>query len=251
MARYFIELAYNGTNYIGWQIQHNGIAVQEKINTAFSTILKTPIEVVGAGRTDTGVHASQQFAHFDIEQELPFELDVIIYKCNAFLPKDIFIRNIFRVKDTAHTRFDATERTYHYFIAFEKQIFHQDTVVYVKHSLDFNLMNKACSILMKYNDFASFCKSNSDNKTTLCNVTKAEWVETENGGYFTITANRFLRNMVRSIVGTMFDIGRNKISLADFQSIIEQKDRKVAGASVPGHGLFLSAIKYPDDIYFQ
>jgi len=249
MARYFIELAYNGTHYVGWQIQPNGISVQEKLNQAFSILLKTHIEVTGAGRTDTGVHASQQFAHFDFEHELPFSLEVLTYKCNALLPKDIVIKQVLPVKADAHTRFDAITRTYHYFIAFEKQVFHQDTVVHVKFDLDFKKMNEACALLLQYEDFASFCKTHGNNKTTLCKIHHAEWVKTENGGYFTITANRFLRNMVRSIVGTMLDVGRQKISMDDFQKIIEKKDRKSAGASAPAHGLYLSGIRYPDTVF--
>jgi len=249
MARYFIELAYNGSQYVGWQIQPNGVSVQEKLNNALSILLKSHIEVTGAGRTDTGVHASQQFAHFDFENEMPFSLDILTYKCNALLPKDIAIKQVLPVTNEAHTRFDALARTYHYLIAFEKQVFQQDTVVHVKFDLDFDKMNAACALLLQYDDFASFCKTHGNNKTTLCNIHQAEWIKTENGAYFTITANRFLRNMVRSIVGTMFDIGRQKISIKDFQQIIEDKDRKSAGASAPAHGLYLSGILYPDTIF--
>lgn len=251
MARYFIKLAYNGTNYIGWQVQHNGVSVQEKVNYTLSTILKQKIEVTGAGRTDTGVHAAEQYAHFDWEGEFPFSFEDFCYKCNSLLPKDIILKNIYPVKPDAHTRFDALSRTYHYFIAFEKQVFHQDTVVYVRHPLNFDLMNEAGRILTQYSDFASFCKSNGNNKTTICNVKEAFWTETEQGAFFTITANRFLRNMVRSVVGTMFDIGREKISLEDFENILQQKDRRAAGASAHAHGLFLVKIEYPKDVFID
>lgn len=241
--RYFVEFAYNGTNYHGWQYQPNAISVQETLNKVFSTLLKEEIEIVGAGRTDTGVHASQMYGHFDTESV--FEKDTFIKKCNSFLPKDIVVFDIISLHNEAHARFDATSRTYNYFISTEKNIFNQETSWYLQHSLNIDLMNDVAKELLNYTDFQCFSKSNTDVHTYNCKITEAYWKQENNQLIFVITADRFLRNMVRAIVGTLVDIGLQKITKEDFIKIIESKDRKKAGFSVPAQGLFLTNITYP------
>ncbi len=240
--RYFIELAYNGTNYHGWQIQPNAASVQETLNKALSTILKTTIDVVGAGRTDTGVHAKQMFAHFDFD----FEIDTpqLVHKLNSFLPKDIAIFTIHKVHEEAHTRFDAIKRTYEYRIHKQKDVFENSGSWYYQNELDVAKMNQACKILFDYTDFECFSKVNTDVNTFNCKIYEAHWQQNEKELIFTISADRFLRNMVRAIVGTMIYIGLEKISLQDFKTIIESKDRNQAGFSVPAHGLYLTKIEY-------
>lgn len=241
--RYFIELSYNGTNYHGWQYQPNAQSVQESLNKALSVILRTGIDVVGAGRTDTGVHASQMFAHFDFPDVL--EVPKVVHKLNSFLPKDIAIHNIYPLHDDAHARFDAVKRTYQYHIHRQKDAFENETSWYCSSDLDVEKMNAACGILFEHTDFECFSKVNTDVNTFNCRIYEASWVQKNNKLVFTISADRFLRNMVRSIVGTMIDIGSGKISTADFTKIIESKDRGQAGFSVPAHGLFLTKIEYP------
>jgi tRNA pseudouridine38-40 synthase len=240
--RYFIEFAYKGTKYHGWQMQPNAISVQEILTAALALILNTPINLVGAGRTDTGVHAKQMFAHFDYEHII--DNQYIIYKLNAYLPKDIAIINIHKVNSNAHARFDATARTYQYNINSTKNAFDSDDSYYFKQPLNIELMNKACLILKKYTDFECFSKTNTDVATFNCKIEEANWTVADTNIYFTITADRFLRNMVRSIVGTMIVIGLERISLDDFCSIIESKNRSNAGFSAPAHGLYLTAVKY-------
>ncbi|WP_034044214.1 tRNA pseudouridine(38-40) synthase TruA [Wocania ichthyoenteri] len=244
--RYFIELSYNGDAYHGWQNQPTAISVQEVLESSLSTVLKTPISVMGAGRTDTGVHASQMFAHFDSNEELN---DVnLIFKLNSFLPKDIAIHNIFKVKDDAHARFNALSRTYLYRITLEKNVFTFNNTFYVKQALNVKKMNEASKILFDYKDFQCFSKSNTDVKTYYCNIMKAEWVIKNNELQFTIKADRFLRNMVRAIVGTMINIGLGKTTIEDLHTIIKSKNRSEAGFSVPAQALYLTKIEYPDDI---
>ena len=240
--RYFIELAYNGTNYHGWQYQPNATSVQETLNKALTLLLKTTIDVVGAGRTDTGVHAKQMFAHFDI----PSKIDVpfYIHKLNSFLPKDIAIINIHEVHDTAHARFDATKRTYEYHINTQKEVFENDGSWYYPATLNIVAMNDATKILLNHTDFECFSKVNTDVNTFNCKIHEAHWQQNGTKIIFTIAADRFLRNMVRAIVGTMINIGLGKISLEELQAIIESKDRKQAGFSVPAHGLYLTKIDY-------
>jgi tRNA pseudouridine38-40 synthase len=250
--RYFIKLAYNGTNYHGWQYQPNASSVQETMNKAFSVILNSEINLMGAGRTDTGVHAREMYAHFDFET--PFEVPTILHKLNSFLPKDIVVYSIFPVDDEAHTRFDATKRTYEYHINTFKDAFLQEQSWYFHQKLDLELMNKAARILLNYTDFQCFSKVNTDVNTFDCSIFEAHWTrgEAEQSGakqengklIFTISANRFLRNMVRSIVGTLINIGLHKITLEDFEKIIESKNRDKAGFSVPAHGLYLTKIVY-------
>lgn len=240
--RYFIELAYKGTNYHGWQYQPGADSVQETFNKALSLLLKTDIDIVGAGRTDTGVHAKQMFAHFDFDTEI--DLPQLIHKLNSFLPKDIVIFTIIKVADEAHARFDATKRTYEYHIHTMKNAFENEGSYQVQLPLDINKMNEACEILFKHNDFECFSKVNTDVKTFNCVIFEAHWKQNGNKLVFTIAADRFLRNMVRAIVGTMINIGTEKISLKDFEKIIDSKDRSQAGFSVPAQGLYLTKIEY-------
>jgi tRNA pseudouridine38-40 synthase len=244
--RYFIELSYNGKAYHGWQNQPNAISVQQVLEEALSVLMQTKIEVVGAGRTDTGVHASQMFAHFDVEFEI--DISTLVYKLNAILPNDIAIHDIFRVKEDAHARFDAISRTYHYKISTSKNVFTNDFAYRFQLPLNVEKMNEACKILLRYKDFQCFSKSNTDVKTYHCNIEKAEWIEDHNGLTFTITADRFLRNMVRAIVGTMINIGLGKIQVKDLITIIGSKNRSEAGYSVPAHGLYLTQITYPESL---
>lgn len=244
--RYFITLSYNGTAYNGWQIQPNAPSVQQTLQQALSTILRTPLEVVGAGRTDTGVNASCMVAHFDYDPSLSTDdLTQLRYKLNKFLPSDIAILTIRNVASDMHARFSATSRTYHYYITTEKSPF-EPFAYYYPQQLDFQLMNEACKLLLTTSDFTSFAKLHTDTKTNLCTVTEAYWHSLNPTKWeFTITANRFLRNMVRAIVGTLLDVGRGVITLQQFQQIIDNKNRCSAGNSVPGHALFLADIQYP------
>ncbi|NMH26283.1 tRNA pseudouridine(38-40) synthase TruA [Flavobacterium solisilvae] len=241
--RYFIKLAYKGTNYFGWQYQPDAISVQETLNKALSTLLKTTIDILGAGRTDSGVHAKEMFAHFDYETEI--DTKKIVYKLNSFLPKDIAIFDLIKVHDDAHARFDATKRTYEYHIHTKKNAFESDDSWYYSLPLDVEKMNEACKILFEYIDFECFSKTNTDVNTFNCKIFEANWKQNEDKLVFTIAADRFLRNMVRAIVGTMINIGSGKVSLNDFRKIIESKNRSKAGFSVPAHGLYLTKIEYP------
>lgn len=241
--RYFIKLAYNGTAYHGWQIQPNAASVQETLNKAFSVLLNSEINLMGAGRTDTGVHAREMYAHFDCEN--PFDIPKLVHKLNSFLPKDIVIYQIFPVDSEAHTRFDATKRTYEYHIHLFKDAFLQEQSWHFTQDLDVNLMNEAAGLLFNHTDFQSFSKVSTDVNTFDCTIFEAYWTKEGNKLIFTISANRFLRNMVRSIVGTLVNVGLHKITLADFNTIIESKNRNKAGFSVPAHGLYLTKIEYP------
>ncbi|WP_298536294.1 tRNA pseudouridine(38-40) synthase TruA [uncultured Algibacter sp.] len=244
--RYFIELAYNGKLYHGWQNQPNAISVQEVIENALSTILNETVSVMGAGRTDAGVHASQMFAHFDTDINL--SQSNLVFKLNSFLPSDIAIQEIFNVKPEAHTRFDALSRTYVYRIGLVKNVFNFENTYFVKQNLDVNKMNEAAKILFEYKDFQCFSKSNTDVKTYYCDIMKAEWFFKADELHFEIKANRFLRNMVRAIVGTMINIGLGKIKVEELHQIIQSKSRSEAGFSVPAHGLYLTKIEYPEEI---
>ena len=242
--RYFITLSYDGTRYHGWQIQPNGISVQETLQKALSTLLRQAIEVVGAGRTDAGVHAKMMVAHFDVDSQL-LDCAQLVYKLNKILPPDIAVQKVEPVEDDMHARFSATSRTYHYFIHLRKSPFLKAYSWYVYGNLDFERMNEAARTLLEYRDFTSFSKVNTDTKTNDCTVTKAVWEELSPGEWrFTVTANRFLRNMVRAIVGTLVEVGRGKMSVEQFRKVIEQKNRCSAGESVPGNALFLIDIRY-------
>jgi len=244
--RFFIELSYNGSAYHGWQNQPNAISVQEVLEKALSTILKTKIAIMGAGRTDAGVHASQMFAHFDFDGD--FESKDLVYKLNSFLPKDIAVSSIFEVKPEMHARFYATSRTYHYKVSTSKNVFDYDFSYQVHLPLDLDAMNEACKILFEYKDFQCFSKSKTDVKTYNCDIKEAFWTKNNDQLVFTITADRFLRNMVRAIVGTMVNIGLGKLKLDDLHTIIKSKNRSEAGFSVPAHGLYLVKIVYPETI---
>ncbi len=250
MARYFLEISYDGTEYHGWQYQPNGISVQEMIESKLSLIIKQPTTILGSGRTDAGVHAMRQYAHFDCDA-FPCPIDEFMYRLNRTLPKDIGIRAIHPVIEKAHARFDATLRSYHYHITYVKDPFRHKYRYTLWHELDIEKMHQAAKILFEYNDFASFCKSNHDAKTTLCKIHKAEWVESPGQLNFIISADRFLRNMVRAIVGTMVELGKGQITLDDFRRIIETKDRQAAGFSSPASGLFLAEVHYPDHIWIK
>lgn len=244
--RFFIELSYNGKAYHGWQNQPNAISVQEVLEKALSTLLKEKIDIVGAGRTDTGVHAKQMFAHFNTTKV--FSLEKLIYKLNSFLPKDIAVKDIFKVNDEVHARFDVISREYKYRISLYKNVFSFNNSHYFKQELDVNKMNEAAKILFEYEDFKCFSKSNTDVKTYNCKIMKAEWTLEDNELFFTIKADRFLRNMVRAIVGTMINIGIGKINVEQLHNIIKSKDRSKAGASVSGYALYLTKIEYPKNI---
>ncbi|WP_445454464.1 tRNA pseudouridine(38-40) synthase TruA [Flavobacterium sp. 25HG05S-40] len=244
--RYFIELAYKGTKYHGWQCQPDADSVQETLNKALTMLLKTPIDIVGAGRTDTGVHAKQMYAHFDFENDI--DAPQMVHKLNAFLPKDIVIFDILKVSNEAHARFDATKRTYEYHIHTMKDAFENEGSYQFGQPLNLNLMNQACEILFQHTDFECFSKTNTDVRTFNCVIYEAYWKQIGTKIVFTITADRFLRNMVRAIVGTMINIGTGKINLADFEKILESKDRSKAGFSVPAHGLYLTKIEYQETI---
>ncbi|MBF6608245.1 MAG: tRNA pseudouridine(38-40) synthase TruA [Flavobacterium sp.] len=241
--RYFLEIAYNGTRYHGWQRQPNAITVQETAEKALSTILGSQIVTTGAGRTDTGVHARQLYAHFDFEGF--FECAKLVYKLNSFLPPDISVISIIPVSDNAHARFDAVSRTYEYHITTVKNPFATELSWHYHNPIDVLQMNLAAQRLLGKHDFECFCKSNSDVNSFDCQVTNAHWQQSGNQYIFTITADRFLRNMVRAIVGTLIDVGSAKITISDFERILQSKSRSEAGFSVPAHGLFLTQIMYP------
>ncbi len=240
--RYFIKFSYKGKNYHGWQSQPNAISVQEVLNKALSTILNSKIDSMGAGRTDTGVHAQEMFAHFDFDKII--DVDNSIHKLNSFLPKDIVVFDIQKVHDDAHARFDAKKRTYEYHINIFKDAFSNEQSWFYNQKLDLELMNEACEILLKHTDFQAFSKVHTDVNTFDCKIYEAFWKQENNKLIFTISADRFLRNMVRAIVGTLVYIGLKKITLKDFNEIIISKNRNKAGFSVPAHGLFLTKIKY-------
>jgi len=246
--RYFIYFSYKGTAYHGWQFQPNGISVQEVLTKALCTILRTEIEITGAGRTDTGVHAKLMVAHFDIETELPQQFDLTA-KLNSLLPNDIAVFKIVAVQPEAHARFDALSRRYEYHVVTKKNVFKNELADRESIQLDFKAMNKAAISLLEYRDFTSFSKVHSDAKTNNCVITHAGWTQQDDEWVFTIQADRFLRNMVRAIVGTLFEVGRNKMSTDEFRAVIEAKNRCKAGTSVPAHGLYLVDVQYPNDIF--
>ena len=240
--RYFIELSYKGTNYHGWQIQPDAISVQEEINKAISTILQQEIKLVGAGRTDTGVHATQMIAHFDTSSILS---DQYVYKFNSVLPNDIIINSIEKVSENVHARFDAISRSYEYRILLKKNAFLLDTTWQLhRKKIDIDKMNTAAKLLYEYQDFESFSKVKTDVKSFNCKIMKAEWTLEDQHLTFHIIANRFLRKMVRAIVGTLVEVGTGKKTVEDFKKIIESKKRSEAGASVPARGLFLTEVTY-------
>ena len=248
MQRYFIYLAYDGTSYHGWQVQPNGVSVQECLMKALSTLLRQPTEVVGAGRTDAGVHARLMVAHFDSPQALDevFMTD----KLNRLLPPDISVYCLRAVKPDAHARFDAVSRTYRYYVTTAKVPFERQYRCRLYSEPDFDRMNEAAHTLFDYTDFTSFSKLHTDVKTNNCRIMQAHWERLDEVTWvFTIRADRFLRNMVRAVVGTLLEVGRGKLSVEGFRRVIEQKDRCRAGTSVPGCALFLEDITYPEDLF--
>ena len=241
--RYFITFSYDGTAYHGWQIQPHSVTVQEELQKALSTLMRKPMEVVGAGRTDTGVHARKMIAHFDHDEVL--DCPQLVYKLNKLLPRDIAVQHVEPVADDMHARFSAKSRTYHYYVHLDKNPFLRSYSWQVYGNPDFELMNRAASVLMEYKDFTSFSKVNTDTKTNDCTITEARWDRVGEGQWrFTVTANRFLRNMVRAIVGTLMEVGRGRMTIEQLRSVIEAKDRCRAGDSVPGNALFLVEVLY-------
>lgn len=244
--RYFLELSYDGTPYHGWQRQPNAITIQEVLEDSLSTLLREKVEIVGAGRTDTGVHAKQIMAHFDYKKDI--ETDQLKYKLNSILPPEIAIQKVYDVKDDAHARFDALSRSYEYYVTLSKDPFVINKAYYFKKTLDLDVMNDAAKLLLNYTNFKCFSKSKTDVKTYNCTITEAIWERQGNQLVFKISANRFLRNMVRAIVGTLIEIGEGKLIREDLVAIIRSEDRSQAGYSVPACGLYLTSVTYPKTI---
>ena len=248
MPRYFIYLSYDGSNYHGWQVQPNAPTVQEKLESALSLLMRTPISVTGAGRTDTGVNASTMVAHADFSEEI--DCKQIAYRLNKILPPDIAIHYIRRVNDSAHARFDATSRRYRYYVSTAKNPFNRRYTCRLTGEIDFDAMNEAAAVLPEYTDFTSFSKLHTDTKTNNCKIAYARWSRLSADEWvFEIEADRFLRNMVRAIVGTLLMIGRGKIAKEQIREIIEKKLRSEAGDSAPAQALFLEEVKYPEDLF--
>ena len=247
MPRYFLHLAYNGADYHGWQSQPNAVTVQETVEKALSKVLRRQVAIVGAGRTDTGVNARSMYAHFDVDNEIA-DPQRLISALNSLVGRDIAIYGIRRVADDAHARFDAVARTYQYFVTTRKSPFDYRFAWNPPYRLDVDAMNAAAARLADYIDFTSFSKLHTDVATNNCRIYEARWTAESDRLTFTIKADRFLRNMVRAIVGTLVDVGRGKTSVDEFCRIIERKDRCAAGASVPGNALFLWQVDYPYEV---
>ena len=250
MHRYFIYLAYDGTAYHGWQIQPNGDSVQAQLQRALSTLLRREVEVVGAGRTDAGVHARLMVAHFDHAEAL--DVALVADKLNRLLPPDISVYRLREVKPDAHARFDATARRYQYFVSTAKTPFGRHYTCRLFQTPDFERMNEAAATLFDYRDFTSFSKLHTDVKTNNCRIDHACWTQVDETTWvFTIQADRFLRNMVRAVVGTLLEVGRGKLTVEGFRQVIEQKNRCSAGTSVPGNALFLVDVRYPEEVFLM
>ena len=249
--RYFLRFAYDGTAFHGSQRQPNGVTVQETMEQALALIFREEVQLTFAGRTDAGVHAREMYAHFDIGDEaMKKERERLVFRLNGILPDSIAIFDIYPVKENAHARFDAIRRTYEYHIIDHKDPFLCKQATRVRPGLDFAAMNESAKLLIGKQDFASFCRTNTDVKTTICDLKQAEWKELDNGhAVFTISADRFLRNMVRAVVGTLFEIGRGKMTKEQFAEVIIQHNRCAAGDSAPAEGLFLTHIEYPEEIF--
>lgn len=247
--RYFIELSYNGKNFHGWQYQPNAVSVQETIENSLVILLKKKIKILGAGRTDTGVHAKQMFAHFDFKES--FDIQNLSFKLNSFLGKDIRIINILKVKSDSHARFDAKSREYQYVITQKKDVYNFDTKYFFSKKLDFDEIDKAIKIIKKTKNFKSFCRTKTDVTNYNCKIFDFEYTMYNSDIVFTIRANRFLRNMVRSIIGTILEVGLLKTSIKDFSDIIKKTNRIYAGPSAPSHALFLTKIEYPETIFIN
>lgn len=247
MQRYFIKFSYKGTGYHGSQIQPNAISIQEVLEDKLSRMLREQVKIVAAGRTDAGVHASEMYAHIDLNSFEPDEK--FLFRLNGFLPKDIAVQQFLKVKEDTHARFAATARSYEYHITQCKNVFGYETQHYIKQSLDVDAMNRACEILFEYTDFEAFSKLHSDVFTFNCDIKEAIWERTSYGLVFKISADRFLRNMVRAIVGTMLQVGKGQLDIQGLRDVIESKNRGNAGESVPAKGLFLTKVSYPDTIF--
>lgn len=249
--RYFIYLSYDGTAYHGWQVQPNAISVQQRLNECLAKLLRGKnSDVTGAGRTDAGVHAHMMVAHFDVDELVDGKW--LTDKLNRILPQDIAVSKVVRVRDEAHARFDAKARTYHYWIYTQKNPFQRQYATRITFPLIFERMNEAARYLLQVEDFTSFSKLHTDTKTNICHVMKAEWIEMENDVWqFEITADRFLRNMVRAVVGTLIEVGRGRLSIDDFKSVVAKKNRCAAGDSMPGNALSLVDIRYEPDIFIE
>tara|TARA_B100001741_G_scaffold257459_1_gene220444 strand:- start:816 stop:1562 length:747 start_codon:yes stop_codon:yes gene_type:complete len=247
-VRYFIYFSFNGKHYHGWQKQKNSLTVQEKIEESLSVLLKDKILVTGAGRTDAGVHAKQMVAHFDFNEHFE-NSNKLVFKLNQFLSNDISVKSLKSVKNNAHARFDAISRTYEYHISRDKDVFSEEYSYHLNYSLNKKKINEAIKIIINNKDFKCFTKSKTNVTNYICNIIDSKWMEFDKKYVFKITANRFLRNMVRSIVGTLIDVGLEKTSIDDFIEIIMSKNRSMAGYSVPAKGLFLTKISYPEEIF--
>lgn len=244
MKRYFIHLAYNGSNYCGWQIQPHSPSIQEVLEHCLSLKTGQKISLTGCGRTDTGVHARNYYAHFDVETPLA-DCQDLVYRLNVFLPPDIVLYRIWEVPADLHARFDAVSRTYQYYISRQKNPFHQQDAYYLYGSLDIEKMQQAANLLYDYRDFTSFSKLHTQVKTNDCKIMEARWYEQDGLLVFRIRADRFLRNMVRAIVGTLLEVGKGRMTLEQFREVVEKRNRCSAGESVPAHALFLEAVEYP------
>ncbi|MBB6609492.1 tRNA pseudouridine(38-40) synthase TruA [Pontibacter sp. Tf4] len=245
--RYFLEIAYDGTRFHGWQVQPNALSVQEVLDDSLSKILRETIVTTGSGRTDTGVHASQQFVHFDCSQQL--DPQQVVYRLNRILPNDISAYNLYLMPDEAHARYDAFARTYHYHITLRKNPFKRYYAWYHSRALDVAKMNEAANILLKYEDFTTFSKVKGDTKHYRCNMYEAHWQQQGDELTFTIRANRFLRGMVRLIVGALVDVGRGKLTIAQFEQMIASQDRSQASGAAPSEGLYLARVEYPEHLF--
>lgn len=246
--RWFLYLSYNGTAYHGWQVQPNGISVQEVLERSLAILLREPVAVTGAGRTDSGVHARLMVAHFDYSVLLP---ENFVQRINSILPGDIAVHKVRLVMSDAHARFDALSRTYEYHVHAGKNVFAAQRSVKLHREPDYELMNQAASLLMEYTDFTSFSKLHTDVKTNNCKIIMARWSPTAEGWMFTISADRFLRNMVRSVVGTLLEVGFGRMSLEEFRAVVEVRNRCKAGVSMPACGLYLTAVEYPENIFLD
>ena len=244
--RYFVELSYDGTPFVGWQRQPAGDSVQSCLEDALSILFRKPLSIVGAGRTDAGVHAHQLYAHVDLDEHVDQDLT---FRLNKLLPKEIAVRNIIAIAQDAHARFDAVSRSYRYHITTQKNPFLQKRSYQFAKPLDLDLMNQAAKILIDHEDFKCFSKSKTDVKTYVCDIQQVHWQQNGSELVFFIQANRFLRNMVRAIVGTLIEVGLRKISISDFEAILASRDRSQAGYSVPAHGLYLEKVNYPKHIF--
>lgn len=248
--RYFLEFNYRGTAYNGWQKQNNALGVQQVLEEALAKILRMPVELTGSSRTDAGVHAEQQFAHFDLTEAVA-DADLLVYKLNALIPRDVAVQRIIPVGSEVHSRFAATHRKYEYRITYQKNPFLADLATQMRRNLDVSLMNEAAALLLVHNDFESFSKIHTNVNNFRCTITESRWVESGEMLVFHVKANRFLRGMVRALVGTMLEVGRRKITVHDFEQIILSRNRKNAGAQAPAEGLFLVEVGYPGSLFSE